>query len=63
MTVPLSAVEAYIEAGLARATMRGVRREHGAAQRQAKPLLRDDPFALLTAMGDRLKDVRDGALC
>jgi integrase len=47
---------------LVRATMRGVRRAHGAAQRQAKPLLREDLFAVLGAMGDRLKDVRDRAL-
>jgi integrase len=42
--------------------MRGVRREHGTAQRQAAPLLREDLFAVLGAMGDRLKDLRDRAL-
>jgi integrase len=42
--------------------MRGVRREHGAAQRQAAPLLREDLFVVLGAMGDRLKDLRDRAL-
>lgn len=47
---------------LVRATMRGVRREHGAAQRQAAPLLREDLFVVLGAMGDRLKDLRDRAL-
>jgi integrase len=47
---------------LVRATMRGIRREHGAAQRQAKPLLREDLFVVLAAMGDRLKDLRDKAL-
>ena len=47
---------------LVRATMRGIRREHGAAQRQAKPLLREDLFVVLGAMGDRLKDLRDRAL-
>jgi hypothetical protein len=41
--------------------MGGVRREYGAAQRQAKPLLREVLFAVLGAMGDRLKDLRDGA--
>ena len=47
---------------LVRATMRGIRRAHGAAQRQAKPLLREDLFTVLGAMGDRLKDLRDRAL-
>ena len=47
---------------LVRATMRGVRREHGTAQRQAAPLLREDLFVVLGAMGDRLKDLRDRAL-
>jgi integrase len=47
---------------LVRATMRGIRRAHGAAQRQAKPLLREDLFVVLAAMGDRLKDLRDKAL-
>ena len=46
---------------LVRATMRGIRRAHGAAQRQAKPLLREDLFVVLGAMGDRLKDLRDRA--
>jgi integrase len=47
---------------LVRATMRGVRRGHGTAQRQAAPLLREDLFVVLGAMGDRLKDLRDKAL-
>src|SRR5208282_2115087 len=47
---------------LVRATMRGIRRVHGAAQRQARPLLREDLFVVLRAMGDRLKDLRDRAL-
>jgi integrase len=47
---------------LVRATMRGIRREHGAAQQQAKPLLREDLFVVLAAMGDRIKDLRDKAL-
>jgi site-specific recombinase XerD len=47
---------------LVRATMRGIRRELGAAQRQARPLLREDLFVILAAMGDRLKDLRDKAL-
>jgi integrase len=47
---------------LVRATMRGVRREHGTAQRQAAPLLREDLFLVLGAIGGRLKDLRDRAL-
>jgi integrase len=47
---------------LVRATMRGIRREHLAAQRQAMPLLREDLFVVLGTMGDRLKDLRDKAL-
>ena len=42
--------------------MRGIRRERGSAQRQAKPLLRDDLFAVLGAVGGSLKDIRDRAL-
>ena len=42
--------------------MRGVRRERGSAQRQAKPLLREDLFAVLAAMGGGVKDARDRAL-
>ena len=51
-----------ISSPLVRATMRGVRREHGTAQRQAAPLLREDLFVVLSTMGDRLKDLRDRAL-
>lgn len=47
---------------LIRATMRGIRRERGSAQRQAKPLLRDDLFAALAATGSDLKGLRDRAL-
>ncbi len=42
--------------------MRGVRRAQGAAQNQAKPLLRKELFAALGATGGRLKDLRDRAL-
>jgi integrase len=47
---------------LVRATLRGIRRTRGCAQREAKPLLRDDLLLVLDATGDRLKDVRDRAL-
>ena len=42
--------------------MRGIRRELGSAQRQAKPLLREDLFRVLDAMGEGTKDARDRAL-
>ena len=48
-----------VQSPLVRATIRGIRREHGVAQRQAKPLLRDDLFDVLATMGDRPKDLRD----
>ncbi len=47
---------------LVRATLQGIRRSHGAAQRQAKPLLRDDLFSVLDATGSDIRDVRDRAL-
>jgi integrase len=49
-------------APLVRAIMRGIRREHGADQHQAKPLPREDVFVVLGTMGNRLKDLRDRAL-
>jgi len=51
-----------VSSPLVRATMRGIRREQGADQHQAKPLPREDLFVVLAAMGDRLKDLRDRAL-
>lgn len=47
---------------LVRATMRGIKRSRGCAQREAKPLLRDDLLLVLDAMGNGLKDIRDRAL-
>ena len=47
---------------LVKATLRGIRRHRGTAQREAKPLLKDDLFAVVDAMGDTLKDARDRAL-
>ena len=46
-----------------RATMRGVRREQGTVQRQVAPVLREDLFVILGAMGDRLKDLQIGLCC
>ena len=47
---------------LVRATMRGIKRQRGTAQREAKPLLRDDLLLVLDATGEGLKDIRDRAL-
>jgi integrase len=47
---------------LVRATMRGIKRTRGCAQREAKPLLRDDLLLVLDATGEELKDIRDRAL-
>jgi integrase len=45
-----------------KATVRGLKRIKGTAQRQATPLIKEDLFVVLEAMGLRLKDVRDRAL-
>lgn len=45
-----------------KATLRGLKRIKGAAQRQATPLIKEDLFVVLEAMGLGLKDVRDRAL-
>ncbi len=47
---------------LVKATLRGIKRTRSIAQRQAQPLIREDLFITLDAMGDTLKDVRDRAL-
>lgn len=49
-------------AEIVKATLRGLRRVKGTAQRQATPLLRDDLFLVLDSMGDSLRDQRDRAL-
>lgn len=55
-------LESPVRSPLVRVTMRGIRRQHGTSQRQAKPLLREDLFAVLGAMGDTVRDDRDRAL-
>ena len=50
------------KAEVVRSVMRGIRRKLGTAQRQAKPLLRDDLFVLLDPLKDRPKDIRDRAI-
>jgi len=47
---------------IVRATLRGIKRMRGIAQREAKPLLREDLFRVLDAMGEGVKDARDRAL-
>jgi len=47
---------------LVRSVLRGIRRTHGAAPLQAKPLLRDDLIATLDAMDGSLRSLRDRAL-
>jgi integrase len=47
---------------LIRSTMNGVKRLHGVAQKQAKPMLKEDLVAVLDAMGHGLKDARDRTL-
>jgi integrase len=50
------------QSALVKATLQGLRRKHGTAQKQAKALTREDLFAILDTMGDGMKDVRDRAL-
>lgn len=47
---------------IVRATLRGIKRMRGIAQRQAAPLLKEDLFVVLDAMDDSMRDVRDKAL-
>lgn len=47
---------------IVKATMSGIRRTKGTAQREARALQRDDLFAVLGLMGDRTIDRRDKAL-
>jgi integrase len=47
---------------LVRATLRGIKRQRGTAQHEAKPLLKEDLFLVLERMGETLKDARDRAL-
>lgn len=49
-------------AEIVKATLRGLKRVKGSAQRQAAPLIREDLFQVLEATGSRVKDIRDRAL-
>lgn len=50
------------KAEIVRATMSGIRRTKGMAQREARALQRDDLFAVLDRIGERPIDIRDRAL-
>jgi integrase len=47
---------------IVKTALRGLKRKHGMAQRQARPLLRDELFLVLDRMGHSLRDQRDRAL-
>jgi integrase len=49
-------------AEIVRATLRGIKRQWGCAQNQAKALVREDLFQVLDAMGSGMRDARDRAL-
>jgi integrase len=49
-------------AEIVKATLRGIKRTKGVAQREAQALQRDELFAVLGGMGDRPIDLRDKAL-
>jgi integrase len=51
-----------VRSELVRATMRGIKRTRRCAQREAKPLLRDDLLFVLDSMSEGMKNVRDRAL-
>jgi integrase len=51
-----------VRAEIVKATLRGLRRKHGTAQRQAKPLMRDDLLLVLDSLRETLRDQRDRAL-
>lgn len=47
---------------LVRSVIKGIRRVKGVAQKAAKPLLKEDLFAVLDAMAGTIKDARDRSL-
>lgn len=47
---------------LVKMTLRGVKRRHGAPQRQVEPILREDIFDLIRVLPETTKGVRDRAL-
>ena len=51
-----------VRTDLVRATMRGIKRALGTAQRQAAPLLKENLFEIMANLGDRPRDIRDAAI-
>jgi integrase len=49
-------------AELVKSTLNGIKRLKGVAQEQAKPLLKEDLFLMLDALGESTRDVRDRAV-
>ncbi|RWG78553.1 site-specific integrase [Mesorhizobium sp.] len=47
---------------LVKATIKGIKRSLGTAQTEARPLLKDDLFAMLDGTGNDIKSIRDRAL-
>jgi integrase len=47
---------------LVRSVIKGIRRVKGVAQKAAKPLVKEDLFAVLDAIGDTIRDARDKSL-
>jgi integrase len=50
------------KAEIVKSTMRGIRRMIGTTRREAKPILKEDLFQILSQISDRPKDIRDKAL-
>ena len=50
-----------VRSELVKSTLRGIRRAHGAPQRRAKPLTKEDLFSVLAVTGNSIKDARDRA--
>ncbi len=50
------------QADLVRATLRGIRRQRGTAQRQVAPAVRDEVVQMVGGLGRDLRDLRDRAL-
>jgi len=55
-------VENPCRSEIVKTILRGLKRKHGTAQRQAKPLLRNDLLLVLESLGTTLRDQRDSAL-
>ncbi|MGO7835608.1 site-specific integrase [Rhizobium johnstonii] len=58
----LSGFENPVTTDIVKLAMRGLKRSMGSAQREAKPVLREDLFRILDSMSDDRKSLRDRAL-